>query len=662
MAASCKTDRIWIALLAGVLVPALGVRAARALDVIGYSATVNNRFTSGFPTAPVTNTSGSFVGAGYSWLGVGWSASDPTKGFGFLTPQHFLATVHYGGATTIDLLDGAGSVYSVTQSALTNAGYGFTNGGTQTPDIAVGKVTAPIATTRALPRYGVLDRNSTSTTNSTYNGQSLLVYGRGPDGTQSPRIGTASVNATTTTGSNIYIQSNASSVVLQVGDSGSPDFIPWTNPDGQAELTIIGNNAATDFTTVNIYNMLGNSGVMGAINALTTPDGYALRVVGTPSNTWEGNLSTSITANNAWQTAPAPADDYVLFSGTAAGNGRAVAVNSGANLRGLYFKSTGSGTLGFTFSGAGTLTVGRGGITNYDTSRQTISSTIALGSHQYWNGGAGGVTAAAINTGTGFLLEIAGSGTSRITGGVSGAGGLALSGGRLELTGSSSYTGATWGHAGTLVVDGTIGSSSGVSLAAEGILAGSGRVPAIAGFGAVSPGTGVGILTAPSVSGAAGLDFDFTFTGTGSPLWSSGTASVNDVLRLTSASTPFAAALTSTNSIDVFLNVASLTPADVYRGGFFTDLDTSFLASVQSASWNYYLATPGGGTVHDGVAYAAYTGPYSFSLSTVAETANFTSGSEAGYVVQMIVVPEPGVAGAAGLALLAVRLVRRRRS
>ena len=193
---------------------------------------------------------------------------------------------------------------------------------------------------------------------------------------------------------------------------------------------------------------------MNAVNAITKPDGYALKIVGTPTNTWVGSSSTSIGNRGAWglsAPSPVPSDKYVLFSGTSAGNGRAVTVDTNANLRGLFFKSTGSGTLGFTFSGTGTLTVGRGGITNYDTSRQTISSTIALGASQYWNVGPGGVTAAAINTGTaGYLLEIDGSGTARFTGAISGSGGIALTGQRLELMGANSFTGGTWVHGGTL--------------------------------------------------------------------------------------------------------------------------------------------------------------------------------------------------------------------
>ncbi|MBU6221992.1 MAG: hypothetical protein KGR24_04500 [Planctomycetes bacterium] len=454
----------------------LAAGTAVAYDVVGFTPAANNRFSSGFPSAPVTNTSGSFVGLPYSWLGVGWATSDPTKGFAFLTPKHYLVARHYGGATTISLLSAGGQVVTGTEASVTATGYGFTNNGTQAPDISIGELTASLPSAYGLPRYGVFDANSSSTTNSTYVGQPLMVYGRGPDGTQSPRMGIATVNGWSVSGSNSSITSNVTTGTLQVGDSGSPDFIRWTNPNGAAEIAIIGNNAATDFATINVYNFLGAAAVMNAVNALTTPDGYALKIVGTPTNTWVGSSSTSIGNRGAWGLSPpssAPSDKYVLFSGTSAGNGRAVSVDTNANLRGLFFKSTGSGTLGFTFSGTGTLTVGRGGIANYDTSRQTISSTISLGSSQYWNVGPGGVTAAAINTGTaGYLLEIDGSGTARFTGTISGSGGIALTGKRLELTGSNTFRGGTWVHGGTLSLGNASAlASSRASVAAGGTLA-----------------------------------------------------------------------------------------------------------------------------------------------------------------------------------------------
>lgn len=639
---------------------------AVALDVIGYTSAANDRFSSGYPTAPATNTSPSFVGLGYSWLGVGWAAGDATKSFGFLTPQHYLVATHYGGSPTIKFLDAAGQVATGTQASVTNTGYGFTNNNTQAADLSIGRLTAAIPAARGLPRYGVLDVNTSSTTNSPYNGQPLLVYGRGPNGSSSTRIGAASVQGTTLSGSDSSITTSASNVILQSGDSGSPDFIPWTNPNGGAELTIIGNNAATDFATVNVLNYVGNAPVMAAINALTTPDGFALRIVGTPSNTWVGSSSTAISNRASWGLSPptqAPSDKYVLFSGTSAGNGRAVTVDTAANLRGLFFKSTGSGTLGFTVSGASTLTVGRGGITNYDGSRQTFTAPLALGAPQYWDVGPGGVTAGSVATGTaGYLLEIAGSGTARITGAISGAGGVALSGKRLELSGSSGYTGRTWVHSGALVVDGSIAASAGVTVAGQAVLGGSGVVAAIGGAGSVEPGNSPGILTAPSVDGAGGLDFAFEFTQVGSPIWSTGTASGNDVLRLTSAATPFATPLASANVVSVFLGVDSLSAGDVFRGGFFTDRDVSFLGSVQSATWNYYLLSAGGTISSNGLAYDLYTGPLTFDLATVAATASFSGGAEAGYVTQFTAVPEPG-----GMALAAVALaggawlVRRRR-
>ncbi|MFM7245728.1 MAG: beta strand repeat-containing protein, partial [Planctomycetaceae bacterium] len=443
-------------------------RWALALDVVGYSAAANDRFTSGYPTAPVTNTGTAFVGRAYSWLGVGWASGDATKSFGFISPKHYLVARHYGGWPTIRLLTADGSLVTGTQASVNATGYGFVNSGSVPADLSIGALTASLPAAYGLPRYGVLDANTSSTTNSTYNAQPLLVYGRGPDGTQSPRIGSASVNGTVASGSNVYISSNTSGVVLQTGDSGSPDFIPWTNPNGQAELTIIGNNAATDFSTINVYNFLGNSNVMAAVNRLTTPDGYALKVVGTPSNTWVGSSSTSIGNRGAWGLSPpssAPSDKYVLFSGTSAGGGRAVTVDTAANLRGLFFKSTGSGTLGFTFSGPSTLTIGRGGLTNYDTSRQTLSAAIALGGSQYWNVGAGGVTVAAIDTGTaGNLLEIDGSGTARFTGTISGSGGVAVTGRRVELSGSNTYSGGTWVHEGVLTA--SAGALAGTSLVA----------------------------------------------------------------------------------------------------------------------------------------------------------------------------------------------------
>ena len=322
--------------------------------------------------------------------------------------------------------------------------------------------------------------------------------------------------------------------------------------------------------------------------------------------------------------------------------------------------STGSSGDGFTFAGANALTIGRGGVVNYDSDRQTFSAPITLGDSQYWDAGAGGVTAGAITTG-GNLLEVAGTGTTLFSGDVAGSGGVALSGTRLEMTGTSSYTGGTWVHSGTLAVDGSIAASSGVTVNAGGVLAGAGTVAGISGSGSVGPGNSPGILTATSVDPSVGLDFSVEFTQTGSPVWGTATASGNDVLRLTDGSSPFASALTSSNVIDVYLDVASLTLGDTFRGGFFTDQSADFLTNIEDATFTYFLASGTGSVSYNGVAYDPYAGPLSFDWTTVAETATFSGGSQSGFVSQFVAVPEPGAFGLLGSGMGVVCVIWQRR-
>jgi MYXO-CTERM domain-containing protein len=191
-----------------------------------------------------------------------------------------------------------------------------------------------------------------------------------------------------------------------------------------------------------------------------------------------------------------------------------VTVDANHNLRGLYFLPTDPGDKGFTFGGGSTLTLGRGGITNYAGSRQVFNADLALGAPQYWDGGTGGITAATVNT-TGHLLEITGSGENRITGEISGAGSLAVSGGILELTGANTYTGSTWVHAGELRVNNTTGAGAGTGslvVAPEGMLSGGGILANVTTTvaGAISPGNSIGTLTvANSVTWNAGAPWVF---------------------------------------------------------------------------------------------------------------------------------------------------------
>lgn len=629
-----KSFKLLLCCLAAVCLPFSAV----ALQSTPYSEVVNNRFESGFPTSPVENTSGTFVGQGYDWSGVGWSASDGTKGFGFLSPQHYLVATHYGGAATINLNSSASGVISGNQSTVENTGYGLLLSGQ--PDISLGTLSIPVAGSHQIARYAVLDLNPTSATNASYNGLSIFLYGRGPNGSSSPRIGAATIASTVNSGTETYFTTNRLDVQLQGGDSGSPAVHGWTNPNGGKELTMLGLNTGINDTS-NFMSFIGTSGAMGALNTRMNDDGFALRVAGNSSRTWVGSSNTSIGNRESWglsRPASAPSDVYVSFNGSTAGSSRVVTVDTNHNLRGLYFLSTAASDDGFAFNGTSALTIGRGGVTNYDNSRQVFNAPITLGDSQYWDGGSGGITATNINT-NGRLLEATGSGANRINGVISGTGSVALSSGRLELDGNSTYTGKTWVHAGTLRVNGNIASSSQVVIGAEGRLSGIGVVSTITGSGAVDPGNSAGILTAVSVNPSAGLDFNFEFGLLGSPVYGNASASGNDVLRLTGA-TPFSSSLNASNAISIFLDVANLSNNDTFRGGFFTDVNVAFLSSIENATFLFYLADLAGTVTYNSLSYQLYSGPLSFQVGTVSELAAFASGTVTGQVVELTVIPE----------------------
>jgi len=217
-------------------------------------------------------------------------------------------------------------------------------------------------------------------------------------------------------------------------------------------------------------------------------------------------------------------------------------------------------------------------------------------------------------------------------------------------------------------VTGSLTGTSGVAVAAAARLGGSGTIAAaLSGAGLVSPGNSPGILTAAQVDPTGGLDYAFEFTAPGSPTYGNAAASVNDVLRLTDATTPFVASLSAGNVIDVYFNLATLTGGDTFKGGFYTDLAGDFSGSIADAAYAYWVTGNGSGTdtTFNGQGYyslASFDAGLSVTVSTVAEAADFGGGTVNGQVTQFVVVPEPGTLALAGLAAVtAVGLVARRR-
>ena len=257
---------------------------------------------------------------------------------------------------------------------------------------------------------------------------------------------------------------------------------------------------------------------------------------------------------------------------------------------------------------------------------------------------------------------------------ISGSGGVTKAGnGTLTFSGTASYTGSTLVTSGTLVVNGSLASSS-VIVSGGAKLGGSGTLTntTIGGAGMVGPGSSPGIMTASKVDPSLGLGFDFEYTALGAPKWSDVTASNNDVMRLTNA-VPFTQAMTSGNTLNFYLNVASLSASTSYQGGFFTDLNSDFLASVQNASKNYYVFGDGLGTdiSYNGTSYytlanynAKVSGTFGINLTTLqVASADFATGAVTnGWTTGLNVVPEPATWALLAFSLTTVVVFRRRRS
>jgi autotransporter-associated beta strand protein len=191
------------------------------------------------------------------------------------------------------------------------------------------------------------------------------------------------------------------------------------------------------------------------------------------------------------------------------------------------------------------------------------------------------------------------SGVAQDGGNSSGTGGslTKIGTGTLTLSGTNTYTGATAVNAGKLLVDGSIASSSNVTVNAGATLGGHGNVSSISGAGAIAPGNSPGILTATHLDPISGMSFVFELTQIGSPTYGNAAASGNDVLRLTD-SAPFMMALTSSNQITIDFSGASLAFGQLYRGGFFTNItDTAAATSLVSGATFVYTGT-GGFTVN----------------------------------------------------------------
>ncbi|MEY3480947.1 MAG: toxins and related Ca2+-binding domain [Verrucomicrobiota bacterium] len=461
--------------------------------------------------------------------------------------------------------------------------------------------------------------------------------------------------------------------------------------DGAGVLTLGGVNTYSGDTRIAQGNLtVSGSGTLGN----GTSDVYIASGASLSVNTsmtiasmreW-GNTNGGTAAIGAGATLTVAGDNWTGYMNSIGGAGNLV--KSGTGTMNLYGTQSYGGT---TAVSGGKLSTGvalaSSGVTisggNFETTAANILSdtaSVTLNSGTYNLGGDDTIgalsgTGGAINLGGNRLTTTVAASTSSYSGGViSGVGGgLTKAGsGTLSLGGTHSYTGNTAVSVGELRLVGAIlSTSSSVSVSSGAKLGGYGTVGALGGAGSIDPGNSPGILTTTQVDPSGGLDFNVEFTGL-APVFNTPNSSVNDLVRIT-GTTPFSQSLNGANIINVYFSGDALYTggaAKQIKGGFFTDQNVNFFSSISGATYNYYFAMSGGGTIYNGTEYvtqAQYEATKGFNLTitanTFAQSASFDGTTTInGQIVQIDVIPEPSTYAllALGGAALGIRAFRRR--
>ncbi len=512
--------------------------------------------------------------------------------------------------------------------------------------------------------------------------------------------------ATLAAGQTLVLKNSAASLGLPVGVTGFNSAVANFNGDDALAL-----QSADGSVNYDIFGVIGDrsvwtAGDLSTENQTLTRDGSVLTgVTVNPSGT---GPSAFTTLGTQWTGYPIDTVSNLGSHKMNLGSGVAIVGSDVAGASVTYagsvnlattaqltaaseglttFSGVLSGSAGITKTGAGTVTLAgnntfTGGVAINDGALSVGADNNLGGANGAINLGGGTLAITETFTlGSGRLVTLATDTTSTLSvgdtktltfdGDFTGAGALDKTGiGRLSLSGSSSYTGATTVSAGELALSGGSIASSAVTVASGASLSGYGSVGTIGGAGAINPGNSPGILTTPQVDPSAGTDFNFEMTGT-APTYNNAASSVNDVIRITGA-TPFSQALAGGNELNLYFSGAALftgSTAVQYQGGFFTDQSASFASSISSAAFSYYFANASGSTVYNGLNY--YTrNEYEtlvlstnmlITISTVAQTANFDSGDINGQVMQVQVIPEPSTYALLGLSAVALGAYQWRR-
>jgi hypothetical protein len=249
--------------LAALLAPALGVHA---LLVREYDPAVNDRFSSGYPDAPIPNGGATFIGKGLDWSGVGWWKKDPQYSVTLLSSKNFAYPKHMAPqiGDIISFLGGDGQLHDYHVARLQNVELGKEGNETVYADTAVGSFDETVPLDDRVTHYPVVYSQKGV---EPFIGKKILMYGR------MARIGLNEiVEGLMIDGMASEYNFNTAGLTAgmaktEAGDAGSPAFIVIGG-----KLALVGTHWKDDTDS-----ML--SGLIPAMNGIMAADGARVEVV-----------------------------------------------------------------------------------------------------------------------------------------------------------------------------------------------------------------------------------------------------------------------------------------------------------------------------------------------------------------------------------------------
>ena len=311
--------------IATVGLAATGPRAAGGVIVdhpVGAVDLRYDRYVSGFPAAPVVNTSGTFVGTGLDLSGIGWFTSGGTNfQVAMVSERHFIAATHSppGPGTILNFFDPVGNVVrNYTVQSTNRPAFTQINPSIALPaDVTLGLLTAPIPVADRITSYPIASGPESSFVNfpTLHYGQNPARYGAGNQihiGRNNVQtIGTVSfdgptpVDDATRSFAFDWTPANPGEIYLVGGDSGGPSFIVLGGRPvllgthmGVSVVTETPNPGDQSIDTFLPYYISQLNAFMAQDIDGSHPNGYSLAVQPVPE---PGTLAlTGVVAAGAW--------------------------------------------------------------------------------------------------------------------------------------------------------------------------------------------------------------------------------------------------------------------------------------------------------------------------------------------------------------------------